>query len=191
MQMQFQGVQRGIAWGFAFFFAAPSYALPKLHGSLLRSKCTPVVFRGVPMHSRLAIQFVSRGSSLRYASNETLYSDDECQISVLRTKTFGTWRTRENSVLTLLPSSLKLIPLDPRIADDLDARRACGKRWLNGEANEISRTHCGKERVAQYFVDSRKKGSNKRRSMEFYDCEGKNQVDPTCTRYEMLPYRRR
>lgn len=128
----------------------------------------------------MEIRFARKDGRFRYLSDETLYSEPNCEISVLRTTTLGTWTSRGGTILTLKPASVKLTPLDPRIADAWDGRRACGKRWLNGEANELIGTACGREKIAQYFI-----GRGPKRALALYECEGKSRVDASCTRYRM------
>jgi hypothetical protein len=150
-----------------------------------RSNCAPTTLDGKLMYSRLEIRFGTSGAKGgRYSSEETVYSDPRCEISVFKTATTGKWKSRDGTVLTLLPKKIRFTPLDPRIADAMDLRRACGKSWQNGEARDVTRTECGKERIAQYFM-SRGKGQ----TIELFECEGKMKPDESCARYALSPVR--
>jgi hypothetical protein len=156
---------------------------PRLVGTH-RSNCTLITFDGRRSYSRLELRFAKgKRNSGRYMSEETVYSDPRCEISVLKTSTSGAWKSELGSVLTLFPSRIRLMPLDPRIADAMDARRACGKSWRNGEENDVTRTACGKEQIAQYFMSR----SRDPHAIDLFDCEGKAKPDESCAKYALRP----
>jgi hypothetical protein len=149
-----------------------------------RSNCTPTTLDGRRTYSRLELRF-SKGKrdTGRYMSEETVYSDPQCEISVFKTSTSGAWKAELGTVLTLFPSRIRFMPLDPRIADAMDIRRACGKSWQNGEEKDVTRTACGKERIAQYFM-SRTRDPH---AIDLFECEGKEKPDEGCAKYALRP----
>jgi hypothetical protein len=145
---------------------------------LHRSLCTPITFAGKRHYSKLTLLFKGK----KYSSNETLYSDPRCEISVLDTTSQGNWGISRGIVLNLVMNRMQMRPLDPRIADLLDQAKRCGMAWENGARNEILKTPCGREYHAQYFVS---RSALLSRSLDLYDCEGQSRPNEACTRYDM------
>jgi hypothetical protein len=142
-----------------------------------RSACEPMRLHGHRTYTRLSLRF----SGKKYASSETLYSDPDCEISVLQTRSEGTWSITRRKVLNLHLARMQMRPLDPRMADRLAAARSCGKNWENGGWNEILGTSCSHGHLAEYFVGRSPSG----KSIELYECEGRRSVGKDCTHYEM------
>lgn len=157
--------------------AAPSPApLAPLSGTH-RSACEKIRVDGRSTYSRLAFRFVGK----RYASSETLYTDPKCEISVLEMASQGVWSIERGNVLELRLARMQYRPLDPRLADSLQAKRNCGKKWENGEWNEILGTSCAKVRTAEYFITPSPSG----KSFALYECEGRRTIGKGCTRYNL------
>lgn len=158
----------------------PVAAGPMAFDGMHRSSCSPIALNGKAFFTRLALSF--RGD--RYASNETLFEDKNCQISVMETTSQGRWSVTEGTILRLELKGMQMRPLDPRMSDSLSKSKTCGKSWEIGKANEILNTSCGKGRQAEYFVGPSPSGQ----SLRLDECEGKQSVGPGCTHYAMARY---
>lgn len=152
-------------------FASAGASLTGTH----RSACEKIRLDGRTTYSRLAFRFAGK----TYASSETLYADPKCEISVLEMASQGVWSIERGNVLGLRLARLQYRPLDPRLADSLEAKRNCGKRWENGVWNEILGTSCAKAKTAEYFIAPSPSG----KSFTLYECEGRRTIGKGCTRY--------
>jgi hypothetical protein len=154
----------------------PIKSLDVLRGTHL-SACEPMLLHGRRTYTRLSLVFAGKN----YTSSETLYSDRECEISVLQTTSQGSWRITRGNVLNLHLSHMQMRPLDPRMADRLHSTKTCGKPWENGVPNEILGTPCSHSHLAEYFVGESPSG----KSLELFECEGRRKIGKACTHYGM------